>query len=102
MADTARVCFGFYGDGMTAYYTARLHKDMESLDDGSVPALLTSDTKIMHGHNKVNYIGKYSFANIGCNQHLQRDCQRNGDDTCHKWPKNLKGLIFPRSKTGKM
>ncbi len=84
MINTARACFRFYGDGTIAYYTAHLHKDMESLDDDRVPALLTAETKIMHDHNKANYNARYSFDNIECNQHLQRDCQKNSGDTCHK------------------
>lgn len=93
MINTARACFRFYGDETIAYYTAHLHKDMESLDDDSVLALLTADTKIMHDHNKVNYNDKYSFCNIECNQHLQRDCQKNSSDTCHKWSDDLKEHI---------
>ena len=90
---TERACFRFYGDETIAYYTAHAHKDMESLDDDNVLNLLTSDTKTMHDHNTVNYNEKYSFENIECNQHLQRDCQENSDDTCHKWSADLKGLI---------
>ena len=101
MINTARVCFRFYGDETIAYYTAHLHKDMEGLDDDSVLALLTSDTKIMHDHNKVNYNDKYNFDNIECNQHLQRDCQKNSDDTCHKWSKDLKDLISSTIKDRK-
>jgi len=93
MINTARACFRFYGDETIAYYTAHLHKDMESPDDDSVLALLTADTKIMHDHNKVNYNDKYSFRNIECNQHLQRDCQKNSSDTCHKWSGDLKEHI---------
>ena len=88
-----RACFRFYGDETIAYYTAHLHKDMESLDDDNVLNLLTSDTNAMHDHNTVNYNSKYSFENLECNQHLQRDCQKNTDDTCHKWSGNLKELI---------
>ena len=90
---TQRACFRFYGDETIAYYTAHAHKDMESLDDDNVLNLLTSDTKAMHDHNTVNYNGKYSFENIECNQHLQRDCQKNSDDTCHKWSSDLKEHI---------
>lgn len=90
---TERACFRFYGDETIAYYTAHAHKDMESLDDDNVLNLLTSDTKAMHDHNTVNYNKKYSFENIECNQHLQRDCQKNSDDTCHKWSSDLKELI---------
>jgi hypothetical protein len=90
---TERACFRFYGDETIAYYTAHAHKDMESLDDDNVLNLLTADTKAMHDHNTVNYNEKYSFENIECNQHLQRDCQKNSDDTCHKWSVDLKILI---------
>ena len=90
---TQRACFRFYGDETIAYYTAHAHKDMESLDDDNVLDLLTSDTKAMHDHNTVNYNEKYSFGNIECNQHLQRDCQKNSDDTCHKWSGDLKEHI---------
>ena len=88
-----RACFRFYGDETIAYYTAHEHKDMESLDDDNVLNLLTSDTKTMHDHCTVNYNEKYSFENIECNQHLQRDCQKNTDDTCHQWSSDLKDLI---------
>ena len=88
-----RACFRFYGDETIAYYTAHEHKDMESLDDDNVLNLLTSDTRTMHDHCTVNYNEKYSFENIECNQHLQRDCQKNTDDTCHQWSSNLKTLI---------
>ena len=37
MINTARACFRFYGDETIAYYTAHLHKDMESLDNGALP-----------------------------------------------------------------
>lgn len=88
-----RACFRFYGDESIAYYTAHAHKDMESLDDDNILNLLTADTKAMHDHNTVNYNDKYSFENIECNQHLQRDCQKNTDDTCHQWSDDLKKLI---------
>lgn len=88
-----RACFRFYGDETIAYYTAHAHKDMESLDEDNVLNLLTSATKAMHDHNTVNYNDKYSFENIECNQHLQRDCQKNTDDTRHKWSGGLKEHI---------
>lgn len=88
-----RACFRFYGDESIAYYTAHAHKDLESLDDDNVLNLLTSDTRTMHDHNTVNYNDRYSFENIECNQHLQRDCQKNTDDTCHQWSDDLKKHI---------
>ena len=90
---TKRGCFRFYGDESIAYYTAHLHKDMESIEDDNVLPLLTADTKTMHDHNTINYNDRFHFENIECNQHLQRDCQKNSDDTCHKWSSDLKELI---------
>lgn len=90
---TQRACFRFYGDDTIAYYTAHAHKDMESLNDDNVLNLLTPATKTMHDHNTVNYNEQYCFENIECNQHLQRDCQKNTDDTCHQWSADLKDLI---------
>ena len=64
-----RACFRFYGDETIAYYTAHAH------------------------HYTVNYNEKYSFENIECNQHLQRDLQKNTDDTCHQWSADFKEHI---------
>ena len=93
MISTTRGCFRFYGDETIAYYTAHAKKDMAGIDEDNVLALLTSDTKVMHDHNTLNYNKKFSFINIECNQHLERDCQKNSDDTQHKWSTNLKKLI---------
>jgi hypothetical protein len=93
MINKARGCLRFYGDEMIAYYAAHLHKDMESLDEDNVLILLTPDTSVMHDHNKVNYNEKYSFRNLECNQHLQRDLQKSADDTRHPGLLELKELI---------
>ena len=83
----------FYGNERIALYTAHEHKDMESLEDDNILPLLTAETTVMHDHNVVNYNTKFCFCNIECNQHLQRDCQRNSDDTGHMWSSELKRLI---------
>ena len=93
MIDKNRACLRFYGDENIAFYTAHMHKDMESLDDDRVLSLLTSDTKTMHDHNRVNYNKKYSFENLECNQHLQRDLEKISIDTGHKWSDDMKALI---------
>ena len=93
MIMATRGCFRFYGDETIAYYTAHAKKDMAGIDEDNVLALLTSDTKVMHDHNTLNYNKKFSFENIECNQHLERDCQKNSDDTSHEWSTNLKTLI---------
>ena len=84
-----------------ALYAAHLHKDMESLDDDNILALLTPQTTVMHDHNKVNYNEKYSFKNVECNQHLQRDLQKSADDTGHPELLELKELISKTIKDRK-
>lgn len=88
-----RACFRFYGDEHIAYYTAHEHKNMESLEADNVLCVLTEDIKVMHDHNTINYNEKFRFENIECNQHLQRDYQKNADDTHHIWSLELKELI---------
>ena len=93
MINTARACLRFYGDESISFFTAHEHKDIESLEDDNILPLLPSSATVMHDHNKVNYNAKFSFQNIECNQHLQRDLQKNTDDTGHKWSDTLKKLI---------
>ena len=99
--DTHRECMRFYGNERIALYTAHEHKDMESLDDDNILPLLTAETTVMHDHNVVNYNTKFCFSNIECNQHLQRDCQKNSDDTGHAWSSELKALISSTIKDRK-
>jgi hypothetical protein len=93
MISKSRGCLRFYGDETVAFYAAHFHKNMEGLDQDNVLQLLSPETFVMHDHNKVNYNEKYRFLNIECNQHLQRDCQKNTGDTNHEWSDELKGLI---------
>ena len=74
---------------------------MASIDEDNVLALLTKQTKVMHDHNTLNYNAKFLFINIECIQHLERDCQRNTDDTGHEWSKELKDLISSTIKDRK-
>jgi len=99
--NTARACLRFYGDEQIAYYTAHLHKDKKGLDKDHVLQCLTEDTIVMHDHNKVNYNDDYCFQNIECNQHLQRDCQKNSDDSGHTWSTDLKTLVSETIKSRK-
>jgi len=93
MINTDKACLRFYGDDSISFYTAHMHKDMEGLDDDGVLGLLQSTTSTMHDHNKVNYNERFFFQNLECNQHLQRDLQKNSDDTLHAWSDELKKLI---------
>lgn len=90
---TKRSCLRFYGDESIAYYTAHNTKGWDGINEDGILELLTSDTWVMHDHNTINYNKKFSFKNIECNQHLERDCQRNSDDTQHKWSLDVKKLI---------
>ena len=91
--NTKRACFRFYGDESIAYYTAHMEKGLKGLLEDNVLPLLTSDTKVMHDHNTVNYNPAFQFQNLECDQHLERDCQKNADDTKHEWSADLKEHI---------
>ena len=93
MANKKRSCLRFYGDEKIAYYVAHEKKDMDGIIEDGVLDSLTSQTKVMHDHNKINYNARFLFANIECTAHLQRDLQRIIDETGHKEVKELKELI---------
>lgn len=90
---TKRACFRFYGDEYIAYYTAHETKGWKGINEDGILELLTSDTWVMHDHNTINYNNKFSFKNIECNQHGERDMQKNTDDTQHEWSSKTKALI---------
>ena len=91
--NTKQACFRFYGDESIAYYTAHMEKGLKGLLEDNVLPLLTGDTKVMHDHNTVNYNPAFQFQNLECDQHLERDCQKNADDTKHEWSAALKEHI---------
>lgn len=94
MIKTNRACMRFYGDETISYYTAHSKKDLESLLEDNVLPVLTKETTVMHDHNKVNYNDIFSFENIECNQHLERDLQKVADDNPkHTWAEKIKDLI---------
>ena len=95
---TKRACFRFYGDETIAYYTAHGKKNMKGIDEDGVLELLTSETTVMHDHNTINYNKKFHFKNIECVQHLERDLQKNSDETQHKWSSKAKKLIGKTTK----
>ena len=88
--NTKRACFRFYGDETMAFYTAHLQKGLTGLLEDNVLPLLTTETNVMHDHNPINYNPKFQFQNLECDQHLERDAQKNTDDTRHEWSKDLK------------
>ena len=91
--NTQRACFRFYGDEKMAYFTAHMQKGVKGLLEDNVLPMLTGDTKVMHDHNTVNYNPLFHFQNLECNQHLERDAQKNADDTGHRWSLDLKEHI---------
>lgn len=94
MIKTRRACIRFYGDESISYYTAHDNKDLAGLLEDNILPVLTKETTVMHDHNKVNYNECFSFGNIECNQHLERDIQKAADDNPdHTWSKKMKALI---------
>jgi hypothetical protein len=102
MIQTHRSCMRFYGDETISYYTAHDSKDLNGLLEDNVLPLLTDDTTVMHDHNKVNYNEMFSFRNIECNQHLERDLKKVADDNPdHTWSSSMKSLISQTIKDRK-
>jgi len=93
MINTGRSCLRFYGDDTISFFAAHERKDMAGIDDDGILGLLQPATSAMHDHNKLNYNEKFFYQNLECNQHLQRDLQKNSDDTGHAWSGALKELI---------
>jgi hypothetical protein len=93
MINTKRACLRFYGNDKISFYTAHDRKNLEGLDDDGILGLLPSTASVMHDHNKVNYNERFFYNNLECNQHLQRDLQKNTDDTGHTWSAELKEFI---------
>ena len=91
--DTKRACLRFYGDDKLAFYVAHNQKNKDGLDKDEILKNLDNKTKVMHDHNKINYNKEYSFINLECNAHLQRDLQKVIDNLDSNWAKELKTLI---------
>ncbi len=88
-----QACLRFYGNEKLALYIAHDKKDKKGIDEDNILNSLDKSKIVMHDHNKVNYNKTYSFINIECNAHLQRDLQKVIDNLDHKWAKELKELI---------
>lgn len=91
--NTKRTCFRFYGDERFALYTAHEHKNLGGIVKDGILPLLTEFTTVMHDHNIVNYNRTFSFKNIECIQHLERDLQKISDASMHPWALELKEHI---------
>ncbi|MCR4923090.1 MAG: transposase, partial [Lachnospiraceae bacterium] len=93
MINKHRGCLRFYGDEKTAYFVAHKDKSMDGVvEDGVLPAL-PEEATVMHDHCSISYNSNFVFKNIECNAHLQRDLQKNYDDTKHKELIDIKNLI---------
>lgn len=102
MIKTKRACMRFYGDESISYYTAHSSKNLGSLLEDDILTVLTEETTVMHDHNKVNYNEKFSFRNIECIQHLERDIQKITDDNpAHTWSTKMKAHISQTIKERK-
>lgn len=102
MIQKQRACMRFYGDETIAYYTAHDAKDLNGIIEDDILTVLTEETTVMHDHNRVNYNDRFSFLNIECNQHLERDLQKITDDNpTHTWSDKLKNHISATIKKRK-
>ena len=101
MANKERICLRFYGDERVAYYVVHEKKDLNGMLEDGILENLSSTVKVMHDHNIVNYNDRFSYQNLECNSHLQRDNQKNLDDTQHTEWGELKELIAEAIKEKK-
>ena len=83
----------FYGNERIALYKAHPRKNREGIDNDAILGFLSADTAVMHDHNAINYNDDFSFINLECNQHLQRDLQKLQEISRHEWALQLKNLI---------
>ena len=91
--NTSRACFRFYGNEHVALYCAHKKKNMEGILDDNVLPQLTESNTVMHDHNSINYHDGFSFRNIECLQHLERDLQKTYNASKHQWAADMKELI---------
>ena len=91
--NTKRACLRFYGDDRIAYYTAHEKKNLDGVREEGIMSELNESQKVMHDHHTGKYNREFRFRNVECNQHLERDAQRNTNDTDHTWSADLKDLI---------
>ena len=91
--NTSRACFRFYGNDRVALYCAHMKKDMDGILDDNVLPQLTESNTVMHDHNFINYYDGFSFRNIECLQHLERDLQKTYNASKHQWAADMKELI---------
>ena len=68
-------------------------KDLNGILEDGILSSLPESAKAMHDHNIVNYNTQFSFQNIECNIHLERDLQKLADDTGHTVLLSIKELI---------
>jgi len=98
MIQTERACMRFYGDENISYYTAHAAKDLEGIIEDDILTVLTSETHVMHDHNRVNYNERFSFLNLECNQKKRKDYIAEGrtgftyDEIC-KFDAKIKRLL---------
>lgn len=88
-----RGCMRFYGTENLALFTAHHRKDRSGIDEDQILPLLGAGTYVMHDHLLLNYNDDFSYVNIECSQHLQRDLQKLAEISGHQWPALLKELI---------
>ncbi len=93
MINTSRSCLRFYGTEKLAMYTAHSHKDKIGMDEDGILNILSSETVVVHDHNKVNYNDDYYFKNAECNVHLIRDLKKVINNLNHTWAKKLIELL---------
>lgn len=91
--NTSRACFRFYGNESLALYCAHMKKDLDGIFEDNLLPCLPESVTVMHDHNSINYHEGFSFSNVECLQHLERDLQKVTDQSYHSWSGEMKELF---------
>lgn len=103
MINTKRGCMRFYGNEDVALYCAHMQKNKAGLDEDNILQMLSNTIAVEHDHNIVNYNDEYSFINLECCQHLNRDLQKVKDNIPNRtWSIKMKELFSEYDRKRKL
>lgn len=94
-----QACLRGYCNNNVILYTAHEQKNKKGLDEDNILNKLSSTTRVVHDHNKVNYNSEYIYVNVECCIHLERDLEKvklNIEEST--WSKKLKELFTSYNK----
>lgn len=97
-----KACLRGYCNDEIILYTAHEQKNKKGIDEDNILNKLSSTTKVVHDHNKLNYNSDYVYVNVECCVHLERDLEKVKLNISEStWSKKLKELFSSYNKKRK-